>query len=341
MTAELAQIRRMKIALRLMMMALGLVVGALFLEIGLRCRTAFDNYRVQVAQTQNPTGAVQMGQIVRFLPNRRLVYGLRPELEVQFQSQPLRTNKEGFRDADHPLEKPANKRRILFLGDSILFGWSLPLEARYSEVLAHKRPDWEVINLGIPGYNACQEIECLRAVGLKYQPDIVVMNVVGNDHQMPNFIQRSPLESRSSFLLDWFRGRLSRETLLPPQLQPGWVEGKVFLDEDPARVPAQYSDLVGWAAVRRSYLELAALGREHHFRPICFEFPGTIPEVRLNCEEAGVEVWEFQTTTERMMKERGIKEFGGSSLAVSPTDGHPGLELNRAAGDYLAQKLPR
>lgn len=331
----------MKIALRLTMMALGLVVGALFLEIGLRCRTAFDNYRVQVAQTQNPTGAVQMGQIVRFLPNRRLVYGLRPELEVQFQNQPLRTNKEGFRDADHPLEKPANKRRILFLGDSILFGWSLPLEARYSEVLAHKRPDWEVINLGIPGYNACQELECLRAVGLKYKPDIVVINVVGNDHQMPNFIQRSPLESRSSFLLDWFRGRLSRETLLPPQLQPGWVEGKVFLDEDPARVPGQYSDLVGWAAVRRSYLELAALGREHHFRPICFEFPGTIPEVRRNCEEAGVEVWEFQTTTERMMKERGIKQFGGSSLAVSPTDGHPGLELNQAAGDYLAQKLPR
>lgn len=329
----------MKIALRLALVALGLLVGALVLEIGLRCRTAYDNHRVQVAQIQNPTGTVHMGEIVRFIPNRRLVYGFRPQLDVTFQDQPLKTNQEGFRDRDHGLEKPAGKRRVLFLGDSVLFGWSLPEEARFTNVLARLRPDWEVINMGIPGYNAAQEVECLRNYGLKYKPDLVVINIIGNDHQLPNFIQRSPGDLRSSFLLDWFRGRLSRDTLLPPQMQPGWVPGKVFLDEDPARVPSQYSDLVGWQAVRRAYLELAQLGREQHFQAACFGFPGVIVEAQRFCQEGDMEYWDFQPVTDRIMKERHIKDFGGSILAVSPTDGHPGAILNQAGGEYLASKL--
>ncbi len=109
----------MKIALRLLLMALGLLIGAVVLEAGLRCRTAYDNRRVQLAMGKNPSGEVQMGEIVRFIPNRRLVYGFRPQLEVKFQGEPLQTNKEGFRDGDHPLETPAGKRRVR-QGDPLL-----------------------------------------------------------------------------------------------------------------------------------------------------------------------------------------------------------------------------
>lgn len=331
----------MKIGLRLLLMALGLMVGAFLLEVGLRCRTAYDNHRVQVAMGKNPAGKVSMGEIVRFIPNRRLVYGFRPELQVTFQGQPLLTNREGFRDSDHPLQKPAGKRRVLFLGDSVLFGWSLPVKSRFSDVLASRRPDLDVMNMGLPGYNAAQEVECLRAYGLKYKPDVVIINIIGNDHQLPNFIQRSPGDLRSSFLLDWLRGRLSRDTLLPPQMQPGWVEGKVFLDEDPARVPSQYSDLVGWEAVRRAYAELAELGKQHHFEVACFAFPGTIGPAEIYCKDSDIAYWNFQAVTDRIMKERNIKDFGGSVLAVSPTDGHPGALLHQAGGEYLAEKLGR
>ncbi|MBN9414433.1 MAG: SGNH/GDSL hydrolase family protein [Candidatus Eremiobacteraeota bacterium] len=331
----------MRIAVRLTMVAFGLLLGALLLEVGLRMRTAFDNHRVQVAQTQKPTGAVQMGEIVRFIPNRRLVYGFRPELDVSFQGQPLRTNREGFRDLDHQIPKPLGKRRVLFLGDSILFGWCLPVESRYSDVLARLRPDWEVLNMGLPGYNAAQEIECLRVYGLPYQPDLVVINVVGNDAQMPNFIQRSPTDPGYSFLLDWFRGRLSRETLLPPQMQPGWVPGKVFLDDDPTRVPEAYREMVGWEAVRRAYRELAELGRVHHFQTACLAFPGTIGPAEIYCREAAIPYWDFQPVTDRIMKERNIQDFSGSSLAISPTDGHPGALLNQACGEFLAEKIAR
>lgn len=331
----------MKIARRLLMMALGLSLGALVVEVGLRARTAYDNHRVQLALGKNPTGKVQMGEIVRFLPQRRLVYGFRPDLQVTFQGQPLQTNHEGFRDSRHSLQKPDGKKRVLFLGDSVLFGWSLPLKARFTDVLASRRPDLDVMNMGIPGYSAAQEIECLRTYGLKYKPDVVVINIIGNDHQLPNFIQRSPADLRSSFLLDWVRGRLSRDTLLPPQMQPGWVEGKVFLDEDPARVPSQYSDLVGWEAVRRAYAELAELSRQHHFQAVCFAFPGTIKPVEIYCRESGIAYWDFQPVTEGIMKERNIPDFGGSVLAISPSDGHPGDILNKAGGEYLAEKLPR
>ena len=331
----------MKIALRLVMLTFGLLLGALLLEVGLRCRTAFDNHRAQVAQTRKPTGVVQMGEIVRFLANPRLLYGLQPDLNVVFLGQPLRTNREGFRDLEHQPENPTRKRRVVCLGDSIVFGWHLPKESRFSDVLARTRPDWEVLNMGVPGYNAAQEIECFRTYGMKYRPDLVIINVVGNDAQMPNFIQRSPTEPGTSFLLDWFRGRLGRDTLLPPQMQPGWVPGKVYLDDDPQRVPEAYREMVGWQAVWRAYRELAELGQKHQFQTACLAFPGTIPEAEVYCKELKIPYWNFQAVTDRLMKERNIQDFAHSSLAVSPTDNHPGRVLHQACGEYLAQKLPR
>ena len=41
--------------------------------------------------------------------------------------------------------------------------------------------DWQVWNLGVPGYNTSQELTTLRRFGPLYQPDLVVVGFYDND----------------------------------------------------------------------------------------------------------------------------------------------------------------
>lgn len=326
----------MKVFLRLLLMTVGLLGGALLLEVGLRCRTAYDNYRVQRVDEAKLSGKVLAGQIVKFNSNRKLVYDLRANLDVDFMGVPVKTNAEGFRDSDHPLVTPPGQRRIIFLGDSNLFGWGVQYDSCYQRVAAQKLPQWDILNMGRPGYNAAQEVECFRVYGLKYKPDVVVVNFISNDTQLPNYIQRSPFDFSASFLVDWAVGRLSRDTLLPPPPPPGHVSGPYKAEDDPSRVPDQYKDLVGWEAVSRSYQELAELGRQNHFRIVLLAFPMR-DEIGIKyAKEAGFEICDFQPTLDKMMKERGLTEIRNSELVLSPQDAHPAASVHEACGRFLA-----
>ena len=335
----------MRIARRLALISLGLLIGTIFMallaEIGLRIRTAYFNHLSLVTLTKNPPAKSEVvdGDIVRFLDNPRLVYAPRPNLDVIFRGQPLKTNAEGFRDTDHTVEKPPHKRRVLFIGDSTLFGWTMAVEKRYTNLLVEKMPDWDVMNMSMGGWNAAQEIECLRVYGLKYHPDLVIVNYVANDAQLPNYIQRSPTDTSASFLIDWLHGRLHRETLLPPQMQPAWKPGVVYLDDDPNRVPDQYRDIVGWEAVQRAYKELSELGKEHGFKTAVLGFPGGDDHARQFAEDASIPYWDFQPITSRLMTERNIKEYMGSVLAVTPTDAHPGPIMHAACAEFLVEHI--
>ena len=46
----------------------------------------------------------------------------------------------------------------------------------------------ETLNFGVPGYNATQEAEVLAVRIAPFAPDVVVVGYVGNDDQMPSFI---------------------------------------------------------------------------------------------------------------------------------------------------------
>ena len=102
-----------------------------------------------------------------------------------------RFNADGFRDKDYPREKPPNTARLLILGDSNTFGWGLDqddtfdnrLEIRLNKNSAGRR--FEVINLSIPGINHCSESKILRAIGITYRPD-VVMVLADSDDFLPD-----------------------------------------------------------------------------------------------------------------------------------------------------------
>jgi lysophospholipase L1-like esterase len=85
------------------------------------------------------------------------------------------------------LVKPAGVRRIVMLGDSITFGNSVAWNETFSYVLQQLlngqagKTTYEVLNLGVSGYNTTQELATLRDLGLKFSPDLIILNVCLND----------------------------------------------------------------------------------------------------------------------------------------------------------------
>jgi lysophospholipase L1-like esterase len=91
-------------------------------------------------------------------------------------------NRAGFRDTEHAVEKPAHITRVIIVGDSVTEGSGLRQEelfASYLQALLGSR--YEIINLGMSGLNTLQEIHILDMEGMKYAPDIVVVNFILND----------------------------------------------------------------------------------------------------------------------------------------------------------------
>ena len=100
---------------------------------------------------------------------------------------PISSNTFGFRGEEITLDKGQNTFRIIMLGDSITFGngvawnetFSYHLQTMFND--SYRSLKFEVLNFGVSGYNTKQELAILRELGLKLDPDIVVLNVSLND----------------------------------------------------------------------------------------------------------------------------------------------------------------
>jgi hypothetical protein len=113
---------------------------------------------------------------------------LAPNYTGWFAGVPVHINSLGFRDdREYALEKRPGTYRILVLGDSVTFGHGSVGEHTYPFLLERKlkawRPDvdWQVWNLGVPGYNTSQELAHLLQVGPLYKPDLVIVGFFEND----------------------------------------------------------------------------------------------------------------------------------------------------------------
>src|SRR5262245_37981594 len=92
----------------------------------------------------------------------------------------VRINEKGLRDRPHSYERQNNLERILVLGDSFAWGYGVEESERFSQLL-EKSLDVEVINAGVSGYSTDQELLWYRREGIKYQTDLIILELAGND----------------------------------------------------------------------------------------------------------------------------------------------------------------
>jgi len=88
-------------------------------------------------------------------------------------------NSRGFRDSEHLV---SINPRIVFLGDSFVWGYDVEKQERFTEKLAAKFANLSIYNLGISGYGTDQEYLLLAQHYDYYKPHIVFL-VFSNDEE--------------------------------------------------------------------------------------------------------------------------------------------------------------
>jgi lysophospholipase L1-like esterase len=169
--------------LQVVLVALG-VVGALLLgltEVALRVASASNPALARTMRSYDPLA-------VQIVPIGRLGYRQRPGTSLTYINGATATaNSLGYRGPEVSLEKPAGTVRIILLGGSTTHGWGVEdtatIDAHMREILASRYPGmrFEVLNLALDGFDSNALVERLRAEGVGYRPDIVIVNTGIND----------------------------------------------------------------------------------------------------------------------------------------------------------------
>jgi lysophospholipase L1-like esterase len=122
-----------------------------------------------------------------FVEDPELGWRMRPDAVGEWGGVEVRVNRRGLRGPAVEDRKPPGVRRLLFLGDSVTFGFGV---AEVDEVFPSRvgrsleealGKSVEVVNAGVGGYSPWQELAFLEREGLRYAPDLVVIGFVLND----------------------------------------------------------------------------------------------------------------------------------------------------------------
>lgn len=166
-------------------------------------------------------------------------------------------NAEGYRGPIRTTEKPDDVFRMLILGDSYAFGWGVRDEHTSGAMLEAAMPSvagkkLEVITLAAPGYNSNDQRDALRAQGLAFSPDLVVVwyslnDVGGNWDPWLDVSERRERYVGKPWYLRWFRSADEVTRALAHLInrrrndlrikkaytheQPGWIAAKAALRE--------------------------------------------------------------------------------------------------------------
>jgi lysophospholipase L1-like esterase len=209
---------------------------------------------------------------------------MKPNSHYEWQGIPVDINSHGLRGHETTYEKPPAKVRILNLGDSVVMGWGVRVEDTYGrrlDSLLNKEGygdlHFEVINAGVPGWSLDNALAYLQAEGLKYEPDLILLDVtIAND-----------INGRSALLAGNDSGPfrwLTDHTYFWPFLQgqAAWIkaraQGRDRVDTiDPPTNPAKYFPLDPqsdrWVARWNSVLDINRLARENNARVVLILFP--------------------------------------------------------------------
>lgn len=234
-----------------------------------------------------------------YQPDPNAIFALRPNQRAYSADQPVLINARGLRGPLVPYERTAGWSRVLFLGDSITFGYGVAdgevVTQRVAAIMNEADVAVEVINTAVPAYNTEQEVRYLKQEGLRYHPDWVIVGICWNDIAdkstaqvsedgwlvLPGREQTSSLarllESEPAYAA---RNAIKRSRLVYGALQgwralraPGATDQQAQLRADilEGRHSPRVAD--GWERLAGALRQLRELSENNGFRPLLVAFP--------------------------------------------------------------------
>ena len=127
--------------------------------------------------------------------NPQILYELRPGFHGLYAGVPVSINARGFRGHELVTNNGAGvaATRIMTIGDSITFGQGVQDDATLAEQIKkhynkyQETQSVEVYNLGVPGYDTCQEYWLYNERGGEINPNLVLLIYYENDTDPPVF----------------------------------------------------------------------------------------------------------------------------------------------------------
>lgn len=158
------------------------------LEIGIILFLGFFIYKSRTKVVVSPISKKHIK--INKTKNYKYFYESTPETVETIQndwlleSARITINKDSLNERfDYPLKKEKGVYRIVTLGDSFTFGDNISTVSNWTELLEEELnknylckgiQKYEVINLGMSGYDTEYEVERYRIRGSKYNPDLVI-----------------------------------------------------------------------------------------------------------------------------------------------------------------------
>ncbi|MEC7584805.1 MAG: SGNH/GDSL hydrolase family protein [Planctomycetota bacterium] len=297
-----------------------------------------------------PEDRVSLGHLIEPSEDADIIYRLLPDLDVgNYFGGSVQSNSHGMRGPDCAIAKPDSTFRILGLGDSVMFGNGVNNGENFLRVLedelnarrSEDAPRYEAINMAMGGYNTTMEVAHFLHHGLAFGPDLVVIDFVSNDFQLPNFLAgRTDFKVLDrSFFIEWVERRLGTRRYSsfaplvgsPRRLDP-------FLS-DIERVQPEYRHMVGHAAYRVAMHKLRDLAEEHGFAVVVTSHGPGHKVVAETAEECGFPLVIGRGVLASYLQEHGIDDYRGSVLTLSASDPHPSALGHQLLGRYYAERF--
>lgn len=353
--------RRFKVA----SLGLAIVASLALLEVGFRIRAHRANTRTlsaafEVAAAPDAGGRTRFIDIIQESQNDNLIYELRPNLDVVFKDLPMRTNSHGFRSPEVPYEAPPDTRTIVGIGASIMFGHGVSEGEEYPRLLEDRlnardsKVKWRFVNTSVPSYNVVMKVETLVEKGLAFQPDLVLLNIAGNNLDLPQYIRKHEdvSDMRRSFLLDFFRDREARrEEHESRNAKLAFVEKKRLrwretMTTHPQSIPERFRDLVGWDPFIGALDRLQGLSELHGFPVVVFANleVDLVPEMLEACRERGFHTVSLMPDLVAYIEHHTkqpftLHKYVRTHLVVSRENLHPSARQHTLAADRLERAL--
>jgi len=315
----------------------GLLVGAAGLEV--LARLAWEDGWRDPSQHGGPEGVelpvvegiLELGRANQQSIHRNVYY---------------RTNSRGLRGPERSAIPAPGIFRIAVTGDSTTMGSGVLEEERYTDLLERRLgPEYEVLNVGMSGFNTDGVVERLDRNSRHYRSDLFVYGFSLNDIEGPNYRSRAGAPLPADFgRLYWARiAEIERSPSYFWRYFGAWRLARSRGGADPnAEVLDNFLDNpAAWADFLAGLDRYAALASS---RGVCAHLLVHADLGDLGEDHPYLEVYD---RVEAAARERGItvsqsfpyfaREYAGSeeALWVSLFDPHP----NRIAHELLAQAL--